>query len=168
MKALSQMLAALRRVDVVLNMGDCEHPDFRDSACDCMDELWVWEQQIRSAISSGQAELKRGLPTIADLVRPIPHDAMMRFWRMWSEAQKLRDVDRMDELLTLRWLRFWWSLRWQVPSVNAPDIEAGIEIILQKLGLVPVPPERPSERAMRLASAGKPKIQSRRKPLPLP
>jgi hypothetical protein len=89
-----------------------------------------------------------------------------RFWRLWSEAQRLRDIPRMEALLKLKWLPFWWTMKTEQP-LN-PDIEGAIEIILQNAGVIPVPPERPSERAMRLANAGKPLPPSRRKPLPLP
>lgn len=104
--------------------------------------------------------------SVKQLFKPVPPDRLVRFWYLWKEAQKLRDVPRMEELLTGRWLRFWWGLRSE--TQNDSDVESAIQIILQKEKVIPVPPERPSERAMRLASANRPAIQSRRKPLPLP
>lgn len=168
----AKMLDALNRVQAVINMSDCEHPDFRDSCADCIQELWQWEPWIREAIGAAVRKScdvdKPELPDVVSLLKPVDQRGMLRLWSLWLEAQKLRDVPRMEELLSLRFLRYWWALRFQVPSAREADPIGAVEYILQKAGLLPVPPERPSERAMRLASADKPAIESRRKPLPLP
>ena len=50
--AAPRMLRLLRHVGFTLNMGDCDHADFADSACDCMDHLWLKAEEIREILKA--------------------------------------------------------------------------------------------------------------------
>ena len=76
---------------------------------------------------------------------------------LWAKAQKNRDVARMEQLLEHRWFRLWWWIfisGW--PNGLHSTAKAAVERILQEKGMIPTPPERPSERAMRIATEARP------------
>jgi len=47
-RGFSDRLAGV--LENLLNMSDGEHPDFADSCADVVEELWLYEPLIRSAI----------------------------------------------------------------------------------------------------------------------
>ena len=87
--------------------------------------------------------------------RSKPSDKSLdMFCENWYDAQKRKDVEAMERLLEVRWLNHWWWAR-ERASTNKVFSEmclGCIERTLMKAGIIGDRPERPSERAMRLAS----------------
>ncbi len=85
-------------------------------------------------------------PTIANRVR---------FEVLWHKAQKTRNVERMESLLQPKWFPFWWQiLAYDIRAIGTPRWStafAAVERILAEKAMIELPPERPSERAMRMA-----------------
>ena len=75
------------------------------------------------------------------------------FLARWAKAQKAKDIEAMEEMLTLPYLNYWWWALRELhlhPQVKN-NIMSCIERTLVKASFIADSPERPSERAMRLA-----------------
>lgn len=80
-------------------------------------------------------------------------EELYAFLGRWQKAQKERDIEAMEEMLTLPYLNYWWWALRELPLVQVVknDITACIERTLIKASFIADRPERPSERAIRLA-----------------
>lgn len=85
--------------------------------------------------------------------RPPTLKALDKFLGRWDKAQRSKSVPRMEKLLELRWLNYWWFAMVRAGQLGfAPWVTMNylhtVEMILQREGLIGTPPMRPSERAM--------------------
>lgn len=78
---------------------------------------------------------------------------VMRFTSLWYRAQKKGNVARMENLLEHKWFAFWWCIFTEGHKGQPmwSTAQAAVTRILEEKGMIPTPPERPSERAMRIA-----------------
>ena len=78
-----------------------------------------------------------------------------KFRTRWHKLQKAKDVEGMEALLQPEYLKIWWELWMQTDWKQCfySTCKGAVELILQRMNLIGTPPERPSERAMRIASA---------------
>lgn len=85
--------------------------------------------------------------------RPVTRRAAMLFYKRWHKAQKRRDIRQMEYLLEARFFRFWWAEFIQMRQAQPfwSTAKAAVERILTERGMIAPEPERPSERAMRMA-----------------
>ncbi len=80
-------------------------------------------------------------------------EEIYKFLGRWNDAQKARDIDAMEEMLTLPYLNYWWWALQDTCLVQSVknEISSCIERTLIKACLIADRPERPSEWAMRMA-----------------
>lgn len=66
--------------------------------------------------------------------------------------QRNKDIEGMEAMLDLEFVDlWWWTLARATQTHHITAARCALERTLQKAGLVSEPPERPSERAMRMA-----------------
>lgn len=71
---------------------------------------------------------------------------------LWLLRQRQKNIAGMESMLDMEFLDlWWWTFMRATQHHHIQAAKGALERTLQKAGLVSEPPERPSERAMRMA-----------------